>query len=137
MDIIGFVVLVFIGLLLIGILFKLAKFVLKLFSLLLLFAVLIWLGVFIYDSSLLDQAQGLNDKLYVVEFEQEYRAYTLSGTNYTFVNLTNDGTLDVFESFDSVYLISYETIRDICVDNTTVFTCIQNASLELIWTELE
>ena len=134
MEIYGLIILIFLALLLIGIVFKLAKFVFKLASLVLLFVVIIWIGLFIFNLS--GETSESTTKLYVVELNDSYNAYTLSGENYTFVDIESDEALETLNQYDSIYLISYETLRSNCVENTTLMNCVQNVSLEQFWKKI-
>ena len=134
MNIFGILILIFLALLLIGIVFKLAKFVLKLVSLVFLFVFLIWLGFIIYNMSM-DDSAGVT-RLYVVEFNESYDAYDFSGKNYTFVDIESDEAKELVNSYDSAYLISYDTLKTNCVDNATILSCIRNVSIEQLWQKI-
>ena len=135
MEIYGLVILIFLSLLLVGIAFKLAKFVLKLASLVLLFAIIIWVGVLIYGES--DQFGSATSKLYIVEGNDSFEGYALDGKNYTFVDLNSDFANETLSEYDKVYLVSYDTLKQNCVSNSSVRTCVQNLSLDTFWKRLD
>jgi len=133
MNIVGFVILVFIALLLVGIVFKLAKFALKLASLVILFVFIIWIGFFIYDNS----SEAPTDRLYVIEFNDSFRGYTLGGENYNFTDLEDEDTVETLSNFDNVYLVSYDTLKKSCIENSSILNCVKNASLDSFWKQVE
>ena len=133
MNIIGIIILVFIALLLVGIVFKLAKFALRLVSLVILFVFIIWLGIFIYENSL----ETPLDRLYLIEYNDSIKGYALGGGNYTFMNLTDDKTLTTLSEFDKVYIVSYATLKTECLSNTSIIRCIKNVSLSDIWAQVD
>jgi energy-coupling factor transporter transmembrane protein EcfT len=132
MNWIFFVIIILVVLIGITLLFKLAKFVFKLASLVLLLALIIWAGVYVYNLA------SEPTKLYVLKHnDSEYSAYDLSGQSYNFTSLNSEEFNQTIILYKDIFILDRSTLNVSCETNESTFDCVKSLKNKKVWVKYD
>jgi predicted membrane metal-binding protein len=110
-----------------AVLYKLATFVIKVASLVLLLALLIWGGFYLY------QQNAQSDTLYIIKQNDTYAAYDLTGKSLNITDIDSTDYNSTTKDYAKIYLIDKDQLGDLCTENMTKFACIKASKNISLW----